>query len=105
MLTVELPRGKLPGGGRGRPGGAAGRPGALSFYRATELASQGRLRQARQAALEGLPGGGPRDAAGLLALLVAPSTAARLERLTRRHRVPIEGYRREDTPGVADGDA
>jgi GT2 family glycosyltransferase len=105
VLTAELHAASSPAeAGAARAGLRAAR-GRLSFYRATELASLGRLRQARQAALEGLPGGGPRDAAGLLALLVAPSTAARLERLTRQRRVRMDGYRPEHTPSAADSEA
>ena len=66
--------------------------GKLSFYRATELVAQGYVRQARRVAFGGLPGGGPRATAGLLALAVAPSAAARLERLTRRYRMPMGAY-------------
>jgi GT2 family glycosyltransferase len=62
--------------------------GKLSFYRASQLAAQGRRRQARRTAFSGLPAGSPRTAAGLLALLVAPGTAARLERATRAYRSP-----------------
>ncbi len=63
--------------------------GKLGFYRATELAARRHSWQARQVALGGLPAGGPRAAAGLLALVVAPCTAARLERLTRPYRLPM----------------
>lgn len=66
--------------------------GKLSFYRATELATEGNLRQARRVAFGGLPGGGLRATAGLLALALAPSAAARLERLTRPHRLPLGAY-------------
>jgi GT2 family glycosyltransferase len=62
--------------------------GKLSFYRASELAAQGQPRQARRTALDGLPAGSPRTAAALLALIVAPSAAARLERATRPYRSP-----------------
>jgi GT2 family glycosyltransferase len=104
VLTAELHAATSPAeAGAARAGLRAAR-GRLSFYHATELASHGRLRQARQAALEGLPGGGPRDAAGLLALLMAPSTAIRLERLIRRHRVPMDGYLPGHTSSAADGD-
>jgi glycosyltransferase involved in cell wall biosynthesis len=62
--------------------------GKLYFYRAMELAAAGRSREARQAALAGLPAGGARASAGLLAFAVAPAAAARLERLTRQYRLP-----------------
>ena len=104
VLTAELHAANSRAEARAARAGLRAAQGRLSFYRATELASQGRSRQARRAALDGWPGGSPRDAAGLLALLMAPSTAARLERLGRRHRVPIEGYRPEHTPSAADGD-
>jgi hypothetical protein len=66
--------------------------GKLSFYRARELVAEGDSRQARQVAWEGLPGGGLRATAGLLALALAPSAAARLERLTRPYRLPKGAY-------------
>jgi GT2 family glycosyltransferase len=76
----------------------------LSFYRAKELGAQGHSSQARQAALGGLPAGGPRATAGLLALIVAPTTAARLERLTRPYRLPIGAHISQDR-GSASGQA
>jgi GT2 family glycosyltransferase len=77
--------------------------GKLSFYRAAELAAEGRPRQARRAALGGLPAGSSRTAAGLLALLVAPSAAARLERATRPYRSP-EGRHMSAQPIPPGGD-
>jgi glycosyl transferase family 2 len=78
--------------------------GKLSFYRARELATEGDLRQARQAAWGGLPGGGLRATAGLLALALAPSIAARLERLTRPYRLPAGAYASADEAPSPDGD-
>jgi len=73
--------------------------GKLSFYRATELVARGDTRQARRVAWGGLPGGGLRSTAGLLALALAPAAAARLERLTRRYRLPLGAYEpADDTP-------
>ena len=105
VLTDELHAANSPAEAGAARAGLRALRGKLSFYRATELASQGQLRQARHAALEGLPGGGPRAAAGLLALVVAPSTAARLERLTRPYRIPMDGSQPDSTPSAADRDA
>ena len=66
--------------------------GKLSFYHAKELAAEGDTRHARQVAWKGLPGGGLRASAGLLAMALAPSAATRLERLTRRYRLPKGAY-------------
>ncbi len=90
VLTAELRAASSPAEARAARAGLRALRGKLSFYRATELAAQGRPRPARQAALEGLPGGGARDAAGLLALLLAPSAAAWLERLRRPHLLPAD---------------
>jgi GT2 family glycosyltransferase len=89
-LTAELHKAGSPAEVRATRAGLRALRAKLSFYRATELASQRRPWQARQAAFEGLPGGSPRDAAGLLALLAAPSATTRLERLMRPHRLPVE---------------
>ena len=88
VLTAELRAASSPAEAAAARAGLRALRGKLSFYRATELAAQGQRRQARRAAFGGLPAGGPRATAGLLALLVAPSTAARLERLTRPYRLP-----------------
>ena len=80
--------------------------GKLSFYRATELIAQGDARQARRVAWGGLPGGGLRATAGLLALALAPAAAARLERLTRPYRLPRGAYEPAagtPPPGLARG--
>jgi len=66
--------------------------GKLSFYRATELAAEGRVRKARQVARAGLPGAGPRATVGLIALALAPLAASRLERMTRRYRLSDGAY-------------
>ncbi len=79
--------------------------GKLSFYRAAELAAQGRPGQARRAALDGLPAGSPRTAAGLLALLVAPAAAARLERATRPYRSPEGKHSAAQRPRAPDSPA
>jgi GT2 family glycosyltransferase len=105
VLTAELHGAHSPAEARAARAGLRALRGKLSFYRATELATQGRPRQARRAALDGLPGGGPRDAAGLLALLAAPSAAARLGRRTRRHRIAADEYRPEHTQSSGDADA
>jgi len=77
----------------------------VCFYRAIELVAQGRLRQARRVALTALPAGGPRSTVGLLALAAAPATAAKLERLTRAYRLPMEpGFRQTKSllpPGLS----
>jgi len=88
-LTAELRAANSPAEAAAARAGLRALRGKLSFYRATELAARGQPRKARRAAFEGLPGGGPRAAAGLLALLVAPASAARLERSTRSHRSPV----------------
>ncbi len=105
VLTAELHTANSPAETRAARAGLRALRGKLSFYRATELAMEGRPRQARQAAREGLPGGGPRDAVGLLALLVAPSTAARLDRFRRPHRRPVDGSVPQYTPTSAGGDS
>lgn len=64
--------------------------GKQCFYRASDLAAEGQFRQARRAALAGLPAGSLRAAAGLMALAVAPGAAARLERRTRTRRSPAD---------------
>ena len=66
--------------------------GKLSFYRAIELAAEGEVRQARQVALGAFPARGVRASVGLLAMALAPTSAARLEQLTRRYRIPEGGY-------------
>lgn len=70
--------------------------GKACFYRATELTADGHAWQARRVALNGLPGGGPRAAAGLLALAVAPGTAVRLEQRTRLRRMRTYAYMSPD---------
>lgn len=70
--------------------------GRACFYRATELVAEGHSWQARLAALKGLPGGGPRAAAGLLALAVAPGAAVRLEQRTRLRRRPTYAHMSPD---------
>jgi GT2 family glycosyltransferase len=86
VLTAQLQAAKTPAEAAAARAGLRTLRGKLSFYRATQLAAQGRFRQARRAALDGLPGGGPRAAAGLLALSTAPSAATRLEQVTRPYR-------------------
>ena len=98
VLTAELHAASSPAEARAARAGLRTLRGKASFYRATELAVQGRRRQARRAALEGLPGGGPRAAAGLLAFLVAPSSAARLDRLRRLRQGSVP------QPGAADSE-
>jgi glycosyltransferase involved in cell wall biosynthesis len=66
--------------------------GKLCFYRALDQIRLGDFRQARHSALGGLPGGGLRASAGLLALAAAPAAAARLERLSRSYRLPDGAY-------------
>ena len=88
VLTAELAAAGSAAEAAAARSGLRALRGKLSFYRATQLAAQGRLRQARRTALSGLPAGSPRTAAALLALLVAPGTAARLERATRAYRSP-----------------
>jgi hypothetical protein len=88
MLTVALRAARSPAEAAAAHAGLHALKGKVSFYRATQLAAQGNVRRARQVAAGGLPGGGPRAAAGLLALALAPATAARLERLTRAYRSP-----------------
>ena len=48
--------------------------------------------QARQVALGAFPARGVRASVGLLAMALAPTSAARLEQLTRRYRIPEGGY-------------
>jgi GT2 family glycosyltransferase len=92
FLSSALRAARSPGEAAAARAGLHAARGKLGFYRATELAAEGNLRQARQAAVGGLPGGGPRTAAGLLALALAPAAAARLERLTRSYRLPGGAY-------------
>ncbi len=92
LLTDALRAARSPAEAAAARAGLDALKGKVSFYRATQLAAQGNVRRARQVAVGGLPGGGPRAAAGLLALAVAPATAARLERLTRSHRSPAGAY-------------
>jgi GT2 family glycosyltransferase len=92
LLTVALREARSPAEAAAARAGLGALKGKVSFYRATQLATQGNVRRARQVAVGGLPGGGPRAMAGLLALAVAPATAARLERLTRPYRSPAGSY-------------
>jgi hypothetical protein len=80
LLTQVLRDARSPGEAAAARAGLRALRGKLNFYRATELAAAGQTRQARQVALGGLPADGPRATAGLLALVLAPSAAARLER-------------------------
>jgi GT2 family glycosyltransferase len=64
----------------------------LNFYQAIELAARGDVRQARQVALGAFPARGVRASAGLLAMALAPASAAWLEQFTRRYRIPDGGY-------------
>jgi len=89
LLTEVLRAARSPGEAAAARAGLRALRGKLSFYRATELAAAGQTWQARQAAIGGLPAGGPRAAAGLMALVVAPSAAARLERRTRQYRSAV----------------
>jgi GT2 family glycosyltransferase len=88
ILTEVLRAARSPAEASGARAGLRTLRGKLCFYRAAELAAAGRSREARRAALAGLPAGGPRASAGLLAFAVAPTAAARLERLTRQYRLP-----------------
>jgi GT2 family glycosyltransferase len=88
LLSAVLGAARSPGEVAAARAGFRTLRGKLCFYRATDLAARGQLWQARQAAFGGLPAAGPRATAGLLALVVAPAAAARLERKTRRYRVP-----------------
>ena len=88
ILSAALRAAQSPAEVAGARAGLRALRGKLCFYRATELAAAGKSREARQAALAGLPAGGPRASAGLLAFAVAPAAAARLERLTRQYRLP-----------------
>lgn len=100
LLSEVLRAARSPGEAAAARSGLRALRGKLSFYRATELAVRGHTWQARQAALGGLPAGGPRATAGLLALVVAPSAAARLEHRTRRYRsaVPVRSAARGPGP-------
>jgi Glycosyl transferase family 2 len=89
LLTQVLRAARSPGEAAAARAGLRALRGKLNFYRATELAAAGQTWQARQVALGGLPAGGPRATAGLLALALAPSAAARLERGTRRYRSAV----------------
>lgn len=91
VLTEALQAAYSPGEAAAARAGLRTLRGKLGFYRAMELVAEGRLRPARQVALSALPASGPRATAGLLALAAAPATAARLERLTRRYRIPMQG--------------
>jgi hypothetical protein len=66
--------------------------GKLQFYRAIGLVAQGRPWAARRAALDGLPAAGPRATAGLMALVLAPAAAARLERRSRLSRTARSSF-------------
>ena len=88
ILSAALRATRSPAEAAGARAGLRTLRGKLCFYRAAELAAAGKSREARQAALAGLPAGGPRASAGLLAFAIAPATAARLERLTRQYRLP-----------------
>jgi len=103
-LTAELRAANSSAEAAAARAGLRALRGKLSFYRATELAARGQPRKARRAAFEGLPGGGPRAAAGLLALLVAPSSAARLERSRRSYRSPLGPQMSQRSPSSADGE-
>jgi hypothetical protein len=102
VLTGALRSARSPGEAAAARAGLRTLRGKLHFYRATELITQGRSWQARRAALGGLPAGGPRATAGLMALAVAPAAAAALERRSRRYRMArhIAPYR-----GPGDGGA
>jgi hypothetical protein len=86
LLTDALRTARSPGEAAAARAGLEALRGKVSFYCATQLAAEGELREARKVAFGALPGGGARAAAGLLALALAPGTAARLERLTRPYR-------------------
>ncbi|HEV2370688.1 MAG TPA: glycosyltransferase family A protein [Streptosporangiaceae bacterium] len=92
VLTAQLGDARSPAEVAAVRAGLRTLRGKLCFYRAMQLAAQGRLAQARRAALAGLPAGGPRAAAGLLAVTTAPALAVRLERLTRPYRVHVGSY-------------
>jgi GT2 family glycosyltransferase len=92
LLNTALGAARSPSEAAAARAGLQALRGKLSFYRAMELVDQGNTRQARQVAWGGLPGGGLRATAGLLTLALAPSTAARLERLTRPYRLPAGAY-------------
>lgn len=91
VLTEALQAARSPGEAAAARAGLRALRGKLGFHRAMELVAEGQLRPARLAALRALPANGPRATAGLLALAVAPGTAARLENLTRRYRIPLQG--------------
>jgi GT2 family glycosyltransferase len=91
-LTTAIQAAKSPAEAAAARSGIQALKAKLSFYRAMELAGQGEGRQARRVALDAFPAGGLRASAGLLATAMAPALAARLERATRRNRIPAGGY-------------
>jgi len=92
FLTAELAASTTPDDAAAARAGLSALRGKLSFYRASELIAAGELQQARRTAIGGLPGGGVKACAGLMALALAPATAARIERLTRRYRLQAGAY-------------
>ena len=92
VLNAELRNARSPAEVAAVRAGLRAVRGKLSFYRGMDLAARGSARQARRAALAGLPGEGPRAAAGLLALALAPSAAVWLEQRTRARRLPIGAF-------------
>jgi Glycosyl transferase family 2 len=92
VLSAALRAARSPGEVAAARAGLQVLEGKLSFYRATELAARGDSRRARQVAFGALPGGSLRATAGLLALALAPSAAARLEQLTRPYRLPVRAH-------------
>jgi GT2 family glycosyltransferase len=92
FLSAVLREAQSPAEASAARAGLQALRGKLSFYRAKEMAADGDSRHARRVAWEGLPGGGLRATAGLLALALAPSAATRLERLTRPYRLPRGAY-------------
>lgn len=92
FLTAELRAARSPEEATAAAAGLSALRGKLSFYRASELIAAGDLPQARRIAIGGLPGGGLKACAGLAALALAPATAAKIERFTRRYRVQAGAY-------------
>jgi glycosyltransferase involved in cell wall biosynthesis len=92
FLTAELRAARSPEEAAAARAGLSALRGKLSFYRASELIAAGDVQEARRTAIGGLPGGGLKACAGLAALVLAPTTAARVERLTRRYRLQAGAY-------------
>ncbi len=105
FLTAELQAARSPGEASAARAGLSALRGKLSFYRASELVAIGDLRQARRTAIGGLPGDGLKACAGLIALALAPTMAAKIERHTRRYRLQsgayVPGGASDAPPGLA----